>query len=176
MDTFSYRPEVNLLNPLGETVINLISPMENQKVQCATIDLNCSDESVVDLTSPMITSPFHALANSNSASSSDTSIRLMDSSFDAVVKAANSTIHVTQPQTQIVQNAHLNEDLSVTNTLDGINMGHLGSVFERENVKTCEFLLLLYFFIFSVFLLTDRYKYIQYADRIRLGSDWHRWR
>lgn len=107
--------------------------MEIQKGQCAKHDLDGSNESYIDLTSPMFVSPFRASADHNSASSSDTSIKLMDSSFDAVVKAANNsnTILVAPP---LIQNAHLNEDLSVTNMLDGINMSHLGPVFERENV------------------------------------------
>lgn len=128
------------MNPSGETVINLISP-------------NVSDDSIIDLTSPpMFVSPFRTSkitsAGHNSASSSDTSIRLVDSSFDAVVKEANNSKTIFLAP--LPSNAHLNDDLSVSNMLDGVNMSHLGPVFERENVL---FFSVIFFIILTILIM-----------------------
>lgn len=73
------------------------------------------------------------------SSSMDTSgILLMDSSFDAVVKESiqSQSSRSYHPAKKLDNPAHLNEHISVANVLDSINMSHLRSIFEREEVKS----------------------------------------
>lgn len=107
----------------------------------------------------------------------DSSESLMDSSFDAVVKSAmkSQPIRAATNYKVVGNHAHLNEHLSVTNVLDGIDMSHLGPVFEREevhfNIENLQSMDLM-----IPFLLTDRSQCVHHDDLFRFGVDRHCWR
>lgn len=116
--------------------------------------MNESGDSVINLISPMD----YLDLKRNPRSSKDTSgVQMMNSSFDDVVKASiksSQSKNQNQPK-KIVYPAHLNDHLSVTNILDGINMSHLSQVFEKEEVFVFRYYVKnidIYIFLFYIYI------------------------
>lgn len=112
-------PSVSLVNPNGEKVHNLILG--------ATLRFNSEQDKREN---SILNNTMNTPTSGGSASSGTV---MMDSSFDAVVKAASKS--PPEPVHIVTDHAHLDEQMSVVNILDDINMSHLGTIFEREEVR-----------------------------------------
>lgn len=78
--------------------------------------------------------PTNGCGTSDTSSSSLDPINISDSSFDAVVGFCPESPATLMPS-HPADHAHLDEHMSVVNILDDISLGHLGPIFERQEVR-----------------------------------------
>lgn len=94
--------------------------------------VNESGDSMINLVSPMDRLTFDSTPRSNTSMDSG-SVTMMDSSFDAVVRESINS-QPSNPTKNVPNKAHLDDHISVSNVLDGVNLSHLSPIFEREEV------------------------------------------